>query len=429
MEVVIKILQGYFIFTIVLMVIYTIRHFIFTYNRLFCKQRVSYRDIYDSDLPRVTIMIPMHNEESVVKNVITSLLESDYDKDKFEIIPINDHSDDKTAEIVDEYHRKYPFIKPLHRLEEGERGKTVGLNDALKVATGEVIIVFDADYRPSKNLIKKLASAFKDPKVGAVMGRVIPINARRNLLTVLLNLERSGGYQIDQQARYNLKLLPQYGGTVGGFRKSIMLATGGFDSKVLAEDTELTYRLYSEGWTVVYDNSAECYEESPETWDVRGRQIRRWSRGHNEVLFKYFFRFLFSKNISFKGKIDGMLLLCIYAVPFVLGLAQIDCLLLFFLGEINIFTGWIVIILLGMYNTWGNFAPFFEIGIAAFIDGIEDEILALPQLCFSFFFYMWYISLGFIDAIIDRFTHRNVKWAKTVRFNKEETESEESKSN
>ncbi|MBQ3546253.1 MAG: glycosyltransferase family 2 protein [Lachnospiraceae bacterium] len=426
---VIKILQGYFIFTIVLMVIYTIRHFIFTYNRLFCKQRVSYRDIYDSDLPRVTIMIPMHNEESVVKNVITSLLESDYDKDKFEIIPINDHSDDKTAEIVDEYHRKYPFIKPLHRLEEGERGKTVGLNDALKVATGEVIIVFDADYRPSKNLIKKLASAFKDPKVGAVMGRVIPINARRNLLTVLLNLERSGGYQIDQQARYNLKLLPQYGGTVGGFRKSIMLATGGFDSKVLAEDTELTYRLYSEGWTVVYDNSAECYEESPETWDVRGRQIRRWSRGHNEVLFKYFFRFLFSKNISFKGKIDGMLLLFIYAVPFVLGLAQIDCLLLFFLGEINIFTGWIVIILLGMYNTWGNFAPFFEIGIAAFIDGIEDEILALPQLCFSFFFYMWYISLGFIDAIIDRFTHRNVKWAKTVRFNKEETESEESKSN
>ena len=429
MEVVIKILQGYFIFTIVLMVIYTIRHFIFTYNRLFCKQRVSYRDIYDSDLPKVTIMIPMHNEESVVNNVITSLLECDYDKDKLEIIPINDHSDDRTAEIVDEYHKQYPFIKPLHRLEEGERGKTVGLNDALKVATGEVIIVFDADYRPSKNLIKKLASAFKDPKVGAVMGRVIPINARRNLLTVLLNLERSGGYQIDQQARYNLKLLPQYGGTVGGFRKSIMLATGGFDSKVLAEDTELTYRLYSKGWTVVYDNSAECYEESPETWDVRGKQIRRWSRGHNEVLFKYFFKFLFSKNISFKGRVDGMLLLFVYAVPFVLGLAQIDCLLLFFLGEINIFAGWVVIILLGMYNTWGNFAPFFEIGIAAFIDGIEDEILALPQLCFSFFFYMWYISLGFIDAIIDRFTHRNVKWAKTVRFNKEEAESKKSKSN
>ena len=64
-------------------------------------------------------------------------------------------------------------------------------------------------------------------------------------------------------------------------------------------------------------------------------------------------------------------------------------------------------------------------GIAAFIDGIEDELLALPHLCFSFFFYMWYISLGFIDAIIDRVTHRKVKWAKTVRFNQEEIKPEE----
>lgn len=414
---VVKILQGYFIFAIVVMIVYAIRHFRFTYNRLFTKQRMSYRDIYDSDLPRVTVMIPMHNEEAVVDNVMEALLQCDYDMDKFEIIAIDDHSTDRTEEIVEEYHKKYPFIKAIHRRGEGERGKPVGLNDALKIATGEVIVVFDADYRPSKNLIKKLASAFKDPKVGAVMGRVIPINAKKNLLTVLLNLERSGGYQVDQQARFNLRLLPQYGGTVGGFRKSIMLATGGFDTKVLAEDTELTYRLYSQGWTVVYDNSAECYEESPESWEVRGKQIRRWSRGHNEVLFKYFFKFLFSNKIRWRERIDGMLLLFVYAVPFVLALAQIDCLILFFLGEMNILAGWGVILLLGMYNSWGNFAPFFEIGSGAFIDGIEDEMLALPQLCFSFYFYMWYISRGFVDAIVDIVTNRNVKWAKTKRNN------------
>lgn len=417
MEVVVKILHGYFIFSIIVMIIYAIRHFRFTYNRLFSKQRVSYRDMYDSDLPKVTVMIPMHNEESVVANVMESLLQCEYDMDKFEIIAIDDHSDDRTEEIIDEYHEKYPFIKVIHRRGEGERGKPAGLNDALEIASGEVIIVFDADYRPSKNLIIKLASAFKDPKVGAVMGRVIPVNAKKNLLTVLLNLERSGGYQVDQQARYNLRLLPQYGGTVGGFRKSFMLATGGFDTKVLAEDTELTYRLYSKGWNVVYDNSAECYEESPETWSVRGRQIRRWSRGHNEVLFKYFFKFLFSKNIKWRERIDGMLLLLVYAVPFILALAQIDCILLFFMGEMNILSGWGVMLFLGIYNSWGNFAPFFEIGAGALLDGIVDEILALPQLCFSFYFYMWYISRGFIDAIIDRLTKRNVKWAKTKRSN------------
>ena len=83
----------------------------------------------------------------------------------------------------------------------------------------------------------------------------------------------------------------------------------------------------------------------------------------------------------------------------------------------NFLAGWGVILLLGMYNSWGNFAPFFEIGAGAFLDGIVDELLALPQLCFSFYFYMWYISRGFIDAIVDRVTKRNVKWAKTKRSN------------
>lgn len=419
MEMVVKILQGYFIFSIVLMIIYSIRHFCFSYNRLFAKQRVSYRDIYDSELPMVTVMIPMHNEEAVIRNLFDSLLKCDYDREKLEIIAINDHSDDKTPEILEEYHDRYSFIRPIHRNGDGERGKPAGLNDALKVARGEVIIVFDADYRPSKNLIKKLALAFKDPKVGAVMGRVVPINAKKNMLTVLLNLERSGGYQVDQQARYNMRLLPQYGGTVGGFRKNIMLATGGFDTKILAEDTELTYRIYSMGWNVVYDNSAECYEESPETWEVRGKQIRRWSRGHNEVMFKYFFKFLFSPNVGFAEKLDGTLLLLVYAMPLILGLAQIDCLVLFFMGKMEIFAGWWAILFIGIYNTWGNFAPFYEIGSGAFLDGMEKEILALPQLCFSFYFYMWYISLGFFDAVIDIITRRNVKWAKTKRFSNE----------
>ena len=143
---VVKILQGYFVFAVLLMVVYSIRHFRFTYNRLFSKQRVSYRDMYDSDLPRVTVMIPMHNEEAVVANVMESLLQCDYDMDKFEIIAIDDHSDDNTPQIVDSYHEQYPFIKVIHRTGEGERGKPVGLNDALKIATGEVIVSSEAAW-------------------------------------------------------------------------------------------------------------------------------------------------------------------------------------------------------------------------------------------------------------------------------------------
>ena len=93
----------------------------------------------------------------------------------------------------------------------------------MKISKGDVIIVFDADYLPPKGIIRDIAITFKDPEVGAVMGRVIPENSHRNFLTRVLDLERSGGYQVDQQARYNLGLLPQYGGTVGGFRKKITM--------------------------------------------------------------------------------------------------------------------------------------------------------------------------------------------------------------
>lgn len=412
---VIKIMQGYIIFVIIVMLLYTIRHFSFTIVRLLGRQRLYYNDIVTSRMKSISVLIPMHNEEKVLDNVLTALLECDYDADRLEIIPINDNSTDKTKEMLDEYHRKYEFIRPLHR-NCAERGKPVGLNDAMRMARGEIIVVFDADYRPARSMLKQIALAFEDPQVGAVMGRVIPYNTNKNMLTRLINLERSGGYQVDQQARYNLRTIPQYGGTVGGFRKDILLETGGFNPKVLAEDTELTYRLFTSGWKVVYANSAECYEESPESWNVRGRQIRRWARGHNEVLFRYLIPTITSPHLHLLQKIDGLFLLFIYAVPVLLLLSWGVSLALFFLGRMDIFGGWWVLLFLGIYNAFGNFAPFFEIGAALVIDGLPGEALLLPLLMFNFFFYMWNISLGFFDAVVDTVTGRGVKWDKTVRF-------------
>lgn len=412
-------LKGYMIFCTILVLIYVVRHFLFGLNRMFGRQRLYYNDIYTSDMKSITVVIPMHNEEQVLSYVLDSLLECDYDRDLLEIIPINDNSTDRTRELLDEYHKKYEFIRPLHR-DCPDRGKPVGLNDAMELAQGEIIIVFDADYRPAKNMLKQLALAFEDPEVGAVMGRVIPYNTNKNMLTRLLNLERSGGYQVDQQARYNLRTIPQYGGTVGGFRKKILLETGGFNPMVLAEDTELTYRLYTSGWKVIYANSAECYEEAPETWDVRARQIRRWARGHNQVLFRYLFKTITTGHMNFREKLDGILLLFVYAVPFFMLLGHVASFFLFFLGSMGLISGWWIIMFMGMYCAFGNFAPFFEIGSALFLDGVEKEGHLLPLLLFNFYFYMWYISLGFCDAVADVVTRRKAKWDKTVRFAKKE---------
>lgn len=417
MAVLISILKLYCIFIILLMTVYSIRHYVLTDNRLHRRQRIAYGDIYDSELPYVSVLVPMHNEDKVLNNVLSSLLACDYDRERFEIIAINDHSDDKTAEMLDAWNEKYKFINVLHRLDRNQgRGKMYALNDAMEIAKGEVIIVFDADYTPSAGLVRKLAMAFIDPTVGAVMGRVIPRNAAKNRLTTFLNLERIGGYQVDMQARYNLGLISQYGGTVGGFRKDFLLKTGGFNTRVLAEDTELTMRLYTSGYRVVYDNSAECYEEVPETWKVRGKQIRRWSRGHNAVMFRYFGKTITSKYLNIWQKIDGCLFLGCYLVPFLFVLGMGASLTLFFLNEMNIVNSWIMLIFVGFYNTYGNFAAFYEISSGAILDGVSDAQFALPMFSILFYYNMWYISIGFFEAVLDLLPFRKVQWNKTERF-------------
>ena len=417
MAVLIFILKAYLIFLVILVYLYIARHFILTYNRALGEQRISYHDVLDSDLPSVSVLIPMHNEEKVADHILSALINQDYPKDKMEIIPINDHSKDRTKDILDEYARKYPYIKPLHRLGDEPRGKPAGLNDALKIAKGEIVVVYDADYIPPRGQLRELVINFIDPDVGAVMGRVVPINTPANLLTRLLDLERSGGYQVDQQARYNLDLIPQYGGTVGAFRKDLALELGGFDTRILAEDTELTFRLFLNGYNVVYANRAECYEEAPEDWRVRARQIRRWSHGHNQVLFKYLFPLLRS-NLSLWQKLDGILLLLIYVVPFFFLLGLVDSVILFFLGEMEILSSFWVLLSVLAYNSFGNFAPFFQIGTAGYLDGVGERLRLLPFFYFIFLFNLWYTSLGFLDAVKTTLTKRQAIWHKTERFRK-----------
>lgn len=412
---VVLVLKIYIMCAVTVLIMYSIRHLKFTINRLIGEQRVSYQDIVDSELPHVTVVIPMHNEEKVAHQILDCLVSVDYPRDKLEIIPVNDHSEDRTKEILDEYALRYNSIKPLHRNTE-PRGKPSGLNDVIKQTAGEIIVVFDADYLPPKGIVRDIAITFNDHEVGAVMGRVIPENTGKNLLTRVLDLERAGGYQVDQQARYNLGLLPQYGGTVGGFRRKVVLDLGCFDPNILTEDTELTYKLFINGWKIVYANRIECYEESPEDWNVRSRQIRRWARGHTQVLFQYIVPLIKSRYLVPSEKIDGLLLLFVYIVSPILLIGIGSSIGLFFMGEMKILAGTLMFLFLASFNSFGNYAPFYQIGTASFIDGGTYRLRLLPLLLFNFFFNMLYTSWGVFDAVIDLITKRKSRWDKTERY-------------
>jgi cellulose synthase/poly-beta-1,6-N-acetylglucosamine synthase-like glycosyltransferase len=411
---VVALLQIWTWIVVAIMMVYAFRHWRFTWNRISARQRPYYQDLLDSELPPVTIIVPMHNEAQVAKKLFEALIASNYPRELLEVIPVDDQSGDATPSLVYEYSQQYSFIKPIYNL-QGERGKANALNRAMSLASNEIVLVFDADYTPGRDLVRELAMAFIDPEVGAVMGRVVPRNSAVNLLTRLLSLERSGGYQVDQQARYNLDLFPQYGGTVGGFRRSVVIAMGGFNARTLAEDTDLTVRLFIDGWRVLYANRAECYEEVPENWNARFTQLRRWARGHNRAFFVHIIPLLRSRKLSVVQKIDGALLLFIYTVPPIL-LSGIGVnALLFYMGAIPVVPGIIFAFFVVAYNAFGNFAPVFEVGAAELLDGARERLLLLPYLFYLFLFNSWAVTTGAIDALGDFIKDRKANWDKTKR--------------
>jgi cellulose synthase/poly-beta-1,6-N-acetylglucosamine synthase-like glycosyltransferase len=398
---------------VALICIYTVRHYCFTVNRVLGKQRHPYVDIDTAEWPEVTVFIAAHNEEAVIADCIQALLAVDYPDDKLKIVPVNDRSTDGTREIIDDFVARYPGrIVPFHRT-SGRPGKAAALKDAMSYVKGQIFLVFDADYIPGKALVRQLAAPFFDPEVGSVMGRVVPMNVGKKLLTRLLDLERSGGYQVDQQARMNLHLVPQYGGTVAGVRKVALDEIGGWRENTLAEDTDLTFRLLLAGWKTVYENRAECYEEVPERWPVRVRQIMRWAKGHNEAMVRYAGMLTRRRNVSMVERLDGILLLGVYLMAPVLLLGWLLAMVLFYTGaEIG---GGVAILGLAAFTTLGNFAAFYEIAAAARLDGSRLRIRLLPLTLFGFTVSVISVSRAAWQQVWSAIAGQEMVWHKTER--------------
>lgn len=395
---------------------YTIRHYRFTLNRVAGRHRQPYVDIGVADWPDVTVLVPAHNEERVIAGMLDALLAQDYPAHRLVIAPINDRSTDGTAAIIEVYAQRYPGrIVPFHR-EGGPGGKAAALRDASGCYGGLVHLVFDADYLPGPGLVKQLVAPFLDPEVGAVMGRVVPHNLSRSLLTRLLDLERAGGYQVDQQARMNLRLVPQYGGTVGGVRRAALEAVGGWDPTTLAEDTDMTYRLLLAGWEVVYQNRSECYEEVPENWATRRRQIMRWTRGHNQALRRHALPLLRRpRHLRLALVADGILLLGVFAVAPLLLVGWGVALALYFLGVAPL-QGAVALLAVTAYGTLGNFAAFFEVATAARLDGTYRRIRLLPFLAFGFLVSLLAVSRATLAQLFRPGPPGPSVWDKTERY-------------
>lgn len=371
-----------------------------------------------TEWPSVTIMVAAYNEEAVIEGCLRSLAGLDYPRDKLDILVINDRSRDGTREIVDRMvSATGGRIRALHRPFDAAPGKPAAMADGLLSVTSDVLVFFDADYLPEPALLKKLVAPFVDPQVGATMGRVTPYNTDANVLTRLLDMERRGGYTIDLAARGAFNLLPQFGGTVGGIRVSAMNEVGGWSSDTLAEDTDVTYRLFIGGYTVEYVDDAVCYEESPEDWRIRMKQVRRWACGHNQCLLRYLVPTLTTPNQPLYKRLDAALVLCFYLLP-VLALANLLAALVYPTLYAYPPLNFAVVSAVAFAMSFGNFAPYLQIMAAAIRDRQPDAVRLLPLIVISSTISMLAATHGLWLAIRSIAFGKALKWDKTVRYRK-----------
>jgi cellulose synthase/poly-beta-1,6-N-acetylglucosamine synthase-like glycosyltransferase len=414
--VIIEALEIMFTFSTAMMIAYLLRHYIFTVTVL--KRSKNARSSTATDMqyePTVSILIPACDEERVIGQLLQRMTELTYPHQKLQVITVDDASSDNTGQIADEFSKRHPFIEVLHRDKKtGGKGKAAAMNAGLKRATGEIVLCFDADYYPQRDIVEKLVKEFADPAVGSVQGRPVVLNESQNVVTRLVTLERIGGFRVDQEARDNLGLIPQFGGTVGGFRRSLVEKLGGFDESMLTEDTDLTFQVYLEGLKVRYVGDAECYEEAVANWRAYWRQRHRWARGHMQVCFKHTPRVLRSKKLNMKEKIDGLLLLHVYFMPVLTLVAFLAGVTLIISQSSQLANMLWLLVPVSFYSLVGNFAPFFEIGIGAYLDGRTRIQWLIPLLLFANLYNILICTKAFLDLFAAKILRKShVDWEKT----------------
>jgi len=237
------------------------------------------------ELPFVSIVVPVKNEEKVVARLLEALTGLNYPSGKKEVVVVNDDSTDRTGEICLQYSLSHPEINVVHRV--GSTTKAGALNFGLKYAHGEVIATFDGDSVPERNALLKAVRYFEDPSVGGVQGRICSINASQNMLTRFVSYECTVQYEIYLQGKNALDLYVGLAGTCQFIRKEALDAVGGWNENCLSEDTELSVRLIETGKVIRYASEVQTFEESPFNVKSLLAQRARWFRGNIEVGLRF----------------------------------------------------------------------------------------------------------------------------------------------
>ncbi|MCL5028134.1 MAG: glycosyltransferase [Bacteroidetes bacterium] len=302
---------------------------IFYYNKYRDVKHTPNKDFEPNSF--VTIQLPLYNEQYVVERIINAVCDIDYPKDKMEIQVLDDSTDETvsiTARIVEERRKEGFDIKHVRRSNR-EGYKAGALKEGMKNAKGEFIAIFDADFIPQKEFLKKTLSFFTDEKVGMVQTRWEHINGDYSILTKAQALALDGHFVIEQTVRNKAGFFINFNGTGGVWRKSCIVDAGNWDGDTLTEDLDLSYRAQLNGWRFVFLKDFTSPAELPSEINALKSQQFRWTKGAIETA-KKILPLVWKAKIPFRVKLQSTFHLTNNIVfPFILLAAILNVPLIF----------------------------------------------------------------------------------------------------
>ena len=266
----------------------------------------------ESYRPFVTIMIPAHNEQAVIAETVKNISSIDYDY--YEIIVIDDRSEDKTAEVLLELEKQNSRVKALIRDKDAFPGKSAVLNDAFEIAKGDVICVFDADASVEPDFLKKIIPNLAPKEVGAVQARKVISNREHNFLTRCQDNE----YVLDsyfQFGRDSIKGAVELRGNGELIKREAIEDVDGWNNYTIVDDLDLSTRLHLKGWDIRFCRDVCVYEEGVKDFFPLIRQRRRWVEGSIRRYLDYFIDVLFSKDMSIRVSLDMYAYIAEFLLP------------------------------------------------------------------------------------------------------------------
>jgi cellulose synthase/poly-beta-1,6-N-acetylglucosamine synthase-like glycosyltransferase len=259
------------------------------------------------ELPRVTVQLPIFNEQFVIDRLIEAVCAMDYPREKLEIQVLDDSTDETqevAAGIVERYAALGHPIVYIHRT--NRHGFKAGALDAgLKVAKGEFVAIFDADFVPPQDWLMRVIHHFAEPEIGMVQTRWTHLNRDYSLLTRVEAILLDGHFVLEHGARSRSGDFFNFNGTAGMWRRQAIVDGGGWQHDTLTEDTDLSYRSQMAGWKFKYQPEIECPSELPIEMTAFKTQQARWAKGLIQTSIKILPK-IFRSDVPRKIKIEAV---------------------------------------------------------------------------------------------------------------------------